>query len=83
MKAYNNVALTAIVPVTSNEIALVGQASAVAAAGNIGPSNVGEDLSGMFIVPPNAFVALMCGTGAGTSWIVNASWSWAEVPWPI
>lgn len=83
MKSYNNVALTAIVPTASNEIALVGSAAAAAAAGNGGPGATGEDLGGPFIFGPNSFIALMAGTGAGTTWIVNASWTWAEIDWPL
>lgn len=82
-KVYNNVALAGIVPVVSNELALVGQATAAAAAGNGGPGGVGEDTAGLFIAPPGILLALMAGTGAGTTWIVNASWSWAEVDWPL
>jgi hypothetical protein len=82
-KVYNNVALTALAPFVSNEIALVGQAAAAAAAGNGGPGASGEDVGGLFIVPPGAFVAIMAGSGAGTTWIVNASWTWAEVDWPL
>lgn len=82
-KVYNNVALTGIVPTASNEVALVGGAAAAAAAGNGGPGVVGEDVGGMFIVPPGVMIALMVGNAVGTSWIVNASWSWAEVDWPL
>lgn len=82
-KVYNNVALAGIVPVASNEIAVVGAASAAAAAGNGGVGNTGEDLGGMFIVPPGFLAAIMAGTGAGTTWIVNAAWSWAEIDWPL
>lgn len=83
-KVYNNVALTAIVPTASNEVALVGAAAAAAAAGNGGPGVVGEDIGGMFIVPPGVMIALLAGTGAaGSTWIVNAAWSWAEVDWPL
>jgi hypothetical protein len=82
-RVYNNVALTALAPVAANEISLVGQATAAAAAGNGGPGAVGEDIGGAIIVPPGVFVAIMAGTGAGTTWIVNASWSWVEVDWPL
>jgi hypothetical protein len=44
---------------------------------------VGEDLGGLFIVPPGGLCAIMCGTGAGTSWIVNAGLTWAEIDWPL
>lgn len=83
MKVYNNVALTALAPVVSNEVLLVGAASAAAAAGNGGQGATGEDIGGTIIVPPGTFVALMAGSGAGTTWIVNASWSWEEVTWPL
>jgi hypothetical protein len=29
------------------------------------------------------FVAIMAGSGAGTTWIVNAALTWAEVDWPL
>lgn len=83
MRVYNNVALTALAPVVANEIQLVGAATAVAAAGNAGPGATGEDIGGAIIVPPGTFVAIMAGSGAGTTWIVNAGWSWAEVDWPL
>jgi hypothetical protein len=82
-KVYNNVALTGIVPTASNEIDLVGGASAAAAAGNGGPGLLGEDVGGRYIAPPGVLVALMAGSGAGTTWIVNAAWSWVEVDWPL
>lgn len=80
---YNNVALTGLSPVAAREIMHVGQASAAAAAGNGGPGLTGEDLGGLVIVPPDSLIALMAGTGAGTTWIVNASWTWAEIDWPL
>lgn len=83
MKTYNNVALTGLLPITGNEILLVGAASAAAAAGNGGPGVCGEDLGGSIIVQPNTLLALMAGTGAGTSWIVNASLTWIEIDWPL
>src|SRR5438876_6134123 len=82
-KVYNNVALTGIVPTTSNEIDLIGGAAAAAAAGNGGPGLAGEDVGGRWIAPPGVLIALMAGSGAGTTWIVNAGWSWAEVDWPL
>lgn len=83
MRVYNNVALTALAPVVANEVALVGAAAAAAAAGNGGPGNTGEDIGGAIIVPPATFVAIMAGSGAGTTWIVNAGWSWEEIDWPL
>jgi len=83
MRVYNNVALTALAPVVANEVGLVGAATAAAAAGNGGPGNTGEDIGGAIIVPPATFVAIMAGSGAGTTWIVNAGWTWAEVDWPL
>lgn len=85
MKPWNNVALAGwlATPNPLEEIALMGIASAVAAAGNGGPGVVSEDIGGLIIIPPGGLCALMAGTGAGTSWIVNASLTWAEIPWPI
>lgn len=80
---YNNVALTGLSPATGRELLLIGSATAAAAAGNGGPGMSGEDLGGSIIVPPNTLIALMAGTGAGTSWIVNASLTWAEIDWPL
>jgi len=82
-RTWHNTALTAIVPITSNEIAIIGAASAAAAAGNGGPGQTAEDISGMFIVPPSVLIAIMAGSGAGTTWIVNASVSWTEIDWPL
>jgi len=82
-KVYNNVALAGIVPITSNEIDLIGGAAAAAAAGNGGPGLAGEDIGGRYIAPPGVLLALMAGSGAGTTWIVNAGWSWIEVDWPL
>ena len=82
-KVYNNVALTGIVPTTSNEIDLIGGAAAAAAAGNGGPGLAGEDVGGRWIAPPGVLIALMAGSGAGTTWIVNAGWSWVEIDWPL
>src|SRR6266550_1463746 len=78
MRLFNNTALTGMLPVIGNEVLLVGSATAAAAAGNGGPGNTGEDIGGAIIVPPTFLLALMAGTGAGTSWIVNASLTWAE-----
>jgi hypothetical protein len=83
MRVYNNVALTALAPVVANEVMLVGAATAAAAAGNGGAGATGEDIGGAIIVPPSTFVAVMAGSGAGTTWIVNAGWSWAEIDWPL
>lgn len=83
MRPFNNSALTGMLPVIGNEVMLVGQAVAAAAAGNGGPGNPGEDLAGSIIVPPGILLALMAGTGAGTTWIVNASLTWAEIEWPL
>jgi hypothetical protein len=83
MRVYNNVALTALAPVVANEVMLVGAAAAAAAAGNGGAGATGEDIGGAIIVPPSTFVAVMAGSGAGTTWIVNAGWSWAEIDWPL
>lgn len=82
MRPYNNVALTGLSPTAGNAVMLVGQATAAAAAGNGGPNITAEDLGGLLIVPPNTLFALMAGTGAGTTWIVNASVSWTEIAWP-
>ena len=84
MKPLNNVALAGwlATPNAVEEVLLVGGASAAAAAGNVGAGVVGEDIGGLIVVPPGGLCALMAGTGAGTSWIVNASLTWAEVPWP-
>lgn len=84
MRATNGVALAGWVStLTTMELLLVGGAAAAAAAGNGGPSVTGEDIGGMIIVPPGALCALMAGTGAGTSWIVNASLTWEEIDWPL
>lgn len=81
MRPFNNVALTGMLPVIGNEIIMLGGVSAIASGVQVNPN--GEDLAGLIIVPPGFLLALMAGTGAGTSWIVNASLSWAEVDWPI
>lgn len=85
MRPLNNIALGGWLATNGTLCAhtLVGGAAAAAAAGNNGPTNTGEDLGGSIIVPPGGLMALMCGTGAGTSWIVNAAWSWEEVDWPL
>jgi hypothetical protein len=78
-KVYNNVALTGLTPVAGTEVALVGGASAAAAAGNGGPGVVGEDIGGSAIILPDTLAAIMAGNGAGTTWIVNADLLWAEL----
>ncbi len=84
MRPVNGVALAGWVStLTTIEMLLVGGATAAAAAGSGGTGVAGEDFGGNIIVPPGCLLALMCGTGAGTSWIVNASLTWAEVPWPL
>ena len=85
MKALNNVALTGwlATPDPVQELTMLGGAAAAAAAGNGGPGAAGEDLGGAFILPPNGLWAIMAGSGAGTSWIVNASLTWVEVDWPL
>lgn len=84
MKPYNNVALAGwlATPNAVQEMMLLGGASAAAAAGNGGPGMGGEDLGGLIQVVPGALLALMCGSGAGTSWIVNASLTWIELDYP-
>jgi hypothetical protein len=81
MRPFNNVALTGMLPVIGNELDLVGGATAVAVAAANNP--IGEDIGGSIIVPPGFVLALMAGTGAGTTWIVNAGWAWEEIDWPL
>jgi hypothetical protein len=81
MRSFNNVALTGMLPVVGNELDLVGGPTAVAVASAV--NTIGEDYGGAIIVPPGFLLALMAGTGAGTTWIVNAGWAWAEVDWPL
>lgn len=84
MRTFNNVALTGMLPVVGSELMVVAGATAAAAAGNGGVNApTAEDLCGCVIVPPGFLLALMAGTGAGTTWIVNASLTWAEVDWPL
>ena len=84
MRPINGVALAGWVStLTTIEMLLIGGAAAVAAAGNGGPGVSVEDLGGTVIIPPSCLLALMCGTGAGTTWIVNASLTWAEIAWPL
>lgn len=85
MKPLNNVALAGwlATPNAVEEVLLIGAAAAVAAAGNGGPGITGEDIGGMIIVPPGGLCAIMAGSGAGTSWIVNAGLTWAEIDWPL
>lgn len=84
MRALNGVALGGWVStLTTMELLHVGQATAAAVAGNGGPNMTAEDLAGTLIIPPNCLLAVMAGTGAGTSWIVNGSLTWEEVPWPV
>lgn len=82
MRPFNNTALTGLLPVVGNEIMLVGGGqSAIAVASQVQGGS--EDLAGAIVVPPGFLLALMAGTGAGTSWIVNASVNWAEIDWPL
>ena len=81
MVPFNNTALTGLSPATGREIALLGGVSAVAAGSLANPQ--AEDLGGFIIVPPNTLVAIMAGTGAGTTWIVNGGLTWAEIDWPL
>lgn len=81
MRPFNNTALTGMLPVIGNEIMLVGGVSAIASGVQVNP--MGEDIGGSIVVPPGYLLALMAGTGAGTTWIVNASLTWQEVDWPL
>jgi hypothetical protein len=82
MRPFNNTALTGMLPVVGNEVSLMaGSQTAIAIASQTG--SAGEDIGGAIIVPPGYLLALMAGTGAGTTWIVNASWSWQEIEWPL
>jgi hypothetical protein len=85
MKPWNNVALGGwlATPNPVQEMTMLGGAAAAAAAGNGGPGVVGEDLGGLFIIPPGGLCAIMAGSGAGTTWIVNASLTWLETDWPL
>ena len=85
MRPYNNVALTGWLagPNAVQEHALMGGAAAAAAAGDGGPGVLGEDLGGLHIIPPGSLAAIMAGSGAGTTWIMNASLTWAEIDWPL
>jgi hypothetical protein len=85
MRVMNNVALAGwlATPDAVQELAIIGGAAAAAAAGNGGSGLIGEDFGGMFILPPGGLWAIMAGSGAGTSWIVNASLTWVEVDWPL
>ncbi len=85
MRPMNNVALGGwlATPDPVVELCILGGAAAAAAAGNGGSGLIGEDMGGMFILPPNGVWAIMAGSGAGTSWIVNASLTWIEIDWPL
>lgn len=85
MKPLSNVALAGwlATPNAVQEIAVLGATSAAAVVGSPGPAMTGEDLGGLFIVPPGGLCAIMAGSGAGTTWVVNASLIWAEVDWPL
>lgn len=81
MRPFNNVALTGMLPVIGNEVMLAGGVSAIASGVQVNPN--GEDVGGLIVVPPGYLLALMAGTGAGTTWIVNASLAWQEIDWPL
>lgn len=81
MRPFNNVALTGMLPVAGNELDIIGGVTAVALASAVNQN--GEDVGGSIILPPGFVLALMAGTGAGTTWIVNAGWSWEEIDWPL
>lgn len=84
MRPINGVALAGWVSTLSTiELTLIAQATAAAAAGNGGPNVTGEDLGESIIIPPGCLCAVMAGTGAGTTWIVNGSLTWREFPWPL
>jgi hypothetical protein len=81
MKPLNSVALAGWTnESTQMELLQIGQASAAAVVGT-GGVNVpaAEEIAGLVIVPPGALLALMAGTGAGTTWIVNGQLTWAEI----
>lgn len=81
MVPYNNTALTGLSPATGREVLLLNGATAIAAGFGLNPQ--GEDLGGLVIAPPNTLVAMMAGTGAGTTWIVNGGLTWVEIDWPL
>jgi len=85
MKPLNSVALAGwlATPNAVAELTLLAGASAAAVAGGSGALAAGEDLGGSIIIPPGGLCAMMAGSGAGTSWIVNAGLTWAEIDWPL
>lgn len=84
MLPKSNIALAGLNTVTSNNPVRMwgGAAFAGALAAN---HDVGyrDDIDGRLVVAPGCLLALMAGTAAGTTWIVSAGATWAEVDWPL
>lgn len=80
VKAYNNIALTGYVANQGGAFQLpIGGPAAIAA--GAGAYQADAEPAGVFIVPPGGLFGISA-TGAGTTHIVDAAISFAEIDWP-
>lgn len=85
MKAYNNVALTGL-GIATGQVGLLRHFGGAPFAGALAANHdVGwwDNVEGAIIAPPGTGIIMLAGAAAGTSWVVSAGMTWAEVDWPL
>lgn len=81
MRCVNNIALTGL-DITTGNLTAVRPFGGAAFAGALAANHDAgwlDQVDGALIVPPGALLGVFAGTGAGTSWVVNAGMMWAEL----
>lgn len=83
MRSVANVALAGLnTTYSNNAVAIAGGAVFAGAVAANHDAEFRVNYSGKIIVPPGAGFFMLAGTAAGTTWVVSASATWAELPWP-
>jgi hypothetical protein len=82
MRAYNNVALTGFVNASGGTPLALPAGGPAAIAAGAGVYSEERETAGSIIIPPGGVAGLLC-TGAGTTHIVDASVTFAEIDWPL
>lgn len=85
MDVYNNVALTGL-GVATGQVGLLRHFGGAPFAGALAANHDQgwwDNVDGAIIVPPGTGCIMLAGAAPGTSWVVSAGMTWAEVDWPL
>lgn len=84
MRALNNIALAGLNTTTSNNLVkMFGGAIFAGAVAANHDAGWFDAVDGQVIVAPGNAIAMLAGSAAGTSWVVTAGLTWAEIDWPV